>query len=172
VATTDRVFTLVTRRGALARRVRTRLVPRIAPLLFRLPAFRQLLFRTVSQTGISYHRSSLSVGRAGDVRAGDRLPWVRLTRGHDNFAPLASPEWHAHVYGAPPRGVAEACRDLALPLHVFEWLPAMRRAGFRRAALYVVRPDGYVGLAAADAAVDRLRRYFAERRLRPRQIRT
>src|SRR5262249_36339072 len=38
VATTDRVFTVVTKQGALARWVRTRLVPRILPLLFRLAA--------------------------------------------------------------------------------------------------------------------------------------
>src|SRR5207248_7058927 len=36
VATTDRAFTLVTRQGVIARWVRTRPVPLIAPLLFRM----------------------------------------------------------------------------------------------------------------------------------------
>jgi hypothetical protein len=36
----------------------------------------------------------------------------------------------------------------------------MRRAGLRRGALYLIRPDGYVALADASADPERLRRYF------------
>jgi 2-polyprenyl-6-methoxyphenol hydroxylase-like FAD-dependent oxidoreductase len=160
VATTDRVFTLVTKQGTLARFVRTRLVPRIVPLLFRLGAVQRFLFRTVSQTGVNYRHSPLSVGEAGAVRGGDRLPWVETEPGEDNFAPLTSLAWQVHVYGDPPGGLAEACADLRLPLHRFAWRPAMRRAGLRRAALYLVRPDGYVGLADPRADVRRLRAYM------------
>src|SRR5215472_8462387 len=99
VATTDRVFTVVTKQGALARWVRTRLVPRILPLLFRLAAVRRFLFRTVSQIGVNYRNSPLSVGAAGSVRGGDRLPWVETAPAKDNFAPLASLTWQVHVYG-------------------------------------------------------------------------
>src|SRR5262245_44674222 len=60
-------------------------------------------------------------GAAGAVRGGDRLPWVETGPGQDNFAPLASLTWQAHVYGAPRPGVAEACAGLRLPLHLFEW---------------------------------------------------
>ena len=81
VATTDRVFTLVTKQGLIARWVRTRLVPRICPLLFRLAPVRRLLFRTVSQIGINYRHSPLSAGAAGSVRGGDRLPWVETGPG-------------------------------------------------------------------------------------------
>src|SRR5205085_10326528 len=81
VATTDRAFTLVTKQGVLARWVRTRLVPLIAPLLFRLAAVRRFLFHTVSQIGVNYRSSPLSVGAAGAVRGGDRLPWVETEPG-------------------------------------------------------------------------------------------
>ncbi|MDP9262221.1 MAG: FAD-dependent monooxygenase, partial [Actinomycetota bacterium] len=53
VATTDRGFTLVTRRGPIARFVRTRIVPLVVPLLFRNPITRRLMFRTVSQTQVN-----------------------------------------------------------------------------------------------------------------------
>src|SRR5207302_3205900 len=115
VATTDRAFTLVTRRGQVARLVRTRLAPLVVPPLFRLPPLRRFFFRTVSQTGVNYRASTLSVGAAGAVRGGDRLPWVELGPGRDNFAPLGSLSWQAHVYGEPRPGVAEACADLRLP---------------------------------------------------------
>ena len=163
VATTDRVFTVVTKGGPVARLVRTRLVPLFAAPLVRLPPVRRFLFRTVSQIGVHYRDSALSVGRAGDVRGGDRLPWVETAPGRDNFAPLASLQWQVHVYGEPRPGLAEACADLGLPLHVFGWRPAVRRAGLRSAALYLVRPDGYVALADPQADPEGLRRYFDER---------
>jgi 2-polyprenyl-6-methoxyphenol hydroxylase-like FAD-dependent oxidoreductase len=160
VATTDRAFTLVTKQGFAARFVRTRLVPLIAPLLFRLPAVRRFLFRTVSQIGVNYRNSPLSAGAAGAVRGGDRLPWVETAPGKDNFAPLTSLTWHVHVYGELRGGLAEVCAELQLPLHLFAWQPGMRRVGFRRAALYLVRPDGYVALADPHADPERLRDYF------------
>src|SRR5262249_50812944 len=92
VATTDRAFTVVTRQGALARLVRTRLAPLLARLLMPRAAVRRFLFRTVSQIGVHYRASPLSAGAAGAVRGGDRLPWVATGPGpgQDNFAPLTS----------------------------------------------------------------------------------
>ena len=160
VATTDRVFTLVTKQGAVARWVRTRLVPSIAPLLFRPAPVRRWLFRTVSQIGVNYRHSPLSRGAAGAVRGGDRLPWVETEPGKDNFAPLASLTWQAHVYGEPRGGLAEVCAEHQLPLHLFAWRPRMRRASLVRGALYLVRPDGYVALADPRADPERLREYL------------
>jgi 2-polyprenyl-6-methoxyphenol hydroxylase-like FAD-dependent oxidoreductase len=167
VATTDRVFTFVTSQGSIARFVRTRLVPLLLPLAFRLPGVRPLLFRTVSQTGIQYRKSPLSAGAgaAGSVRGGDRLPWFETGPHEDNFAALTLLAWQVHVYGEPKRGVAEACAELGLPLHVFAWKPEMRRSGLLRGAFYLVRPDGYVALADPDGDPRRLGHYFMSRGL-------
>jgi len=161
VATTDRGFVLITSRGALATLIRTRIVPLVLPLLFRLRAFRELLFKTVSQTQVNYRNSALSEGAAGKVRGGDRLPWVRLDSGQDNFGPLTALEWQVHVYGEAQRVLKDACAELRVPLHAFAWEKQMPRAGLQKDALYLVRPDGYVGLADADASAEGLRRYFA-----------
>jgi hypothetical protein len=166
VATTDRAFTIVTNRGGFARLVRTRIVPLLVPLVTRLGAFRRFLFTTVSQTLVNYRKSSLSTGTAGKVQGGDRLPWVELAPGEDNFAPLASLKWQAHVYGELQRGVREVSAELRLPLHEFKWQDGMRRAGFQNGALYLVRPDGYVALADPNADPARLRQYFSERGVR------
>ncbi|HUY37054.1 MAG TPA: FAD-dependent monooxygenase [Pirellulales bacterium] len=163
VATTDRVFTFATKRSPIAQRVRTMLVPRVVPLLFRLPALRRLLFQTVSQIGVNYRDSSLSGGKAGAVRGGDRLPWARTAPDQDNFAPLVSLTWQVHVYGEPRPGVAEACAELRLPLHILAWQAEIRRADLMARALYLVRPDGYVALADPSADAGRLRHYFDER---------
>jgi hypothetical protein len=41
------------------------------------------------------------------------------------------------------------CATRKLPLHVFPWRAEMQRTGLWRNAAYLVRPDGYVGLADA-----------------------
>ncbi|HEX2693828.1 MAG TPA: FAD-dependent monooxygenase [Gemmatimonadaceae bacterium] len=167
VATTDRGFTLVTRRGIIARTIRTRIVPLVVPLLFRLPFVRRLMFRTVSQIQVKYPKSALSVGEAGGVSGGDRLPWVKLDSGADNFAPLESLSWQVHVYGDPTPEVRNACEKLGLPLHVFGWQSNMKGAGFQKGAMYLVRPDGYVGLAEAAGNPEPLREYVETQLLQP-----
>ena len=79
VATTDRVFTAVTSPGRLARLIRVEVAPRVLPILARSVVFRRFMFRTISQTALHYRSSSLSEGQAGQLRGGDRLPWI--TRG-------------------------------------------------------------------------------------------
>jgi 2-polyprenyl-6-methoxyphenol hydroxylase-like FAD-dependent oxidoreductase len=157
VATTDRAFTMITSRGPIARYVRTKIVPVLVPLVFRARAARRLMFRTISQTSLSYRDSPLSAGRAGGVHGGDRLPWVEAV---DNFAPLDALAWQVHVYGEAAPEVEAVCRERRLPLHVFPWQSAIRRTGLRRDAVYLVRPDGHVALADADAGAAMLMRYL------------
>ncbi|HTU24178.1 MAG TPA: FAD-dependent monooxygenase, partial [Pirellulales bacterium] len=161
VATTDEGFTFVTAQGRLARWIRTRLVPVVMPLLFRIGPMRRFFFRTVSQTGIRYRDSALSQGQAGAVHGGDRLPWVGAGAAADNFAPLASLAWQLHVYGQPRAGLAEACGKLDLSLYVFTWSREAAKAGLACNAIYLIRPDGYVALADAGGDPKSLGRYFA-----------
>jgi hypothetical protein len=108
------------------------------------------MFRTVSQTSVNYRESALSEGRAGAVHGGDRLPWVppAASGDADNFAPLASFDWQAHVYGDAGPDLAGVCEARGVPLHVFPWRDAMAANGLRRDALYLVRPDGYLACVA------------------------
>ena len=87
--------------------------------------------------------------------------------GADNFTPLTSLDWQVHVYGDPPRAIHAACKERSLPLHVFPWTAECGHAGFRRDAVYLVRPDGYVGLADPEAAPETLTSYLDARNLRP-----
>jgi 2-polyprenyl-6-methoxyphenol hydroxylase-like FAD-dependent oxidoreductase len=160
VATTDQAFRLVTSSGPLARPVRTEVVPRLIPPLVHLPATRRLMFRTVAQLNVNYRKGPISAGRAGKVAGGDRLPWVPLDGGGDNFAPLGELRWQVQLYGAPPPGLPDACAARRLPLHVFPWQPAAERAGLARDAVYLVRPDGYVGLASREGRPAELEAYL------------
>jgi hypothetical protein len=124
------------------------------------------MFRTISQIAIQYRGSSLSEGRAGPVHGGDRLPWVPPDRNNpDNFAPLTSLTWQVHVYGVATPEIEAVCHDRQLPLHVFPWRQDMRRAGLRRNAVYLVRPDGYVALAQASGGAKAITDYLDARKL-------
>ncbi len=166
VATTDRAFTAVTSRGALARLLRLRIVPRLIPALFKLRAARRFMFRTLSQAAVNYRGSDLSEGRAGSVCGGDRLPWVPgAEEGGDNFAPLTSLGWQLHVYGGAAAGIKATCDERKLPLHVFPWRKEMGIAGLRRDAAYLVRPDGYVALVDSAGSATAVTSYLDARKL-------
>src|SRR5258708_21385518 len=117
VATTDQAFTGVTSPGPIARLVRLHIVPLLVPALFALSAVQRLMFRTVSQTVVNYRGSFLSLGEAGPVHGGDRLPWIKTDgNGADNFAPLTSLDWQVHVYGDAAPEVRTVCVSRELPL--------------------------------------------------------
>lgn len=138
VATTDTAFQGLVSRKPFAIWWRLHAVPRLMKVVSSFTIGRRLLFRTISQTAINYRRSALSRGRAGAVQAGDRLPWA-----HDNYTPLASKTWQAHVYGVVPGNVLAAVHGI--PVYHFAAAPP-----FESGSLYLLRPDGYIGLIATD----------------------
>ena len=165
VATTDRVFSLATAEGRIAEIIRTRIVPVIFPRVVSLEPVRDYIFRTVSQITLNYRGMPLSVGVAGHVHGGDRLPWVPGD-GTDNFARLSAMIWQVHVYGAARPELVKCCADRNVKLQVFDWRPQHELAGLARNALYLLRPDTYVALADPSGAPDAVDRYCAERGLR------
>lgn len=160
VASTDRAFTVVTNDTAWNRFVRLRIVPRVVPVLFAVRAIRRFMFLAISQTAIEYRASGVSEGRAGRIRAGDRLPWIPdASDAGDNHEPLRSLDWQVHVYGPATPALRDTCARRGLALCEFPWRAACGRAGFIANAMYLVRPDGYIALADASGDAAALSRY-------------
>ena len=151
VNTTDRMFRLVTDPGPLGRGWRRLVMAHALPFALNLPLAASTMFRLISQTRIAYPDSPLSQGRAGGVRAGDRLPWIGAEGGGpDNHEALGTLDWQVHVYGEAAEAVRSGAAAHGLPLHAFAWSEEAGRKGLCRDALYLVRPDGYVGLANSE----------------------
>jgi len=112
---------------------------------------RRTMFRVLSQTAITYRTSPLSDGHAGRVHGGDRLPWVADV---DNFAPLRSLDWQVHVYGRASDQAKQVAVTHGLPLRELAYTGDAETAGLERDAAYLVRPDGYVAVAAGPSARD------------------
>ena len=155
VNSTDRAFTFVTARGPLANFIRLFLVPIILPIAFGFAAIRRIMFRTMSQIQIRYPQSPLSSGKAGRIRGGDRLPWTG-----DNFESLKTLNWQVHVYGRTAGDLPAWCDRKGLTLSVYEWSIRSKKAGFKKDAVYLVRPDGYVALVQPNLDIAALHRFL------------
>jgi hypothetical protein len=164
VATTDRGFTLATDESRTATFIRTRLFPIVVPALFRLQAVRNFLYRAVSQLVIEYRDSAISMGVAGRIHGGDRLPWAKTSHG-DNFDTLTTPQWQLHVYGTASARLTAWCAS-RVAIHEFAWEDAHATAGFAKDAMYLIRPDGYVALAAKAQDPAQVEQYLTHNGLR------
>ncbi len=162
VSTTDAVFRFMVDPGWRGWLIRTVGVPLMGPLLTSFAAVRRLMFETISQTTISYRGGALGDGRAGRIHAGDRMPMVKPS---DNYARLNF-DWRAQVFGAAAPTFTAASSALGLLVDVFPWGGAAYRAGLRRDAAYVLRPDGHVGLTSPDQDAHELRAYAARHGLK------
>jgi 2-polyprenyl-6-methoxyphenol hydroxylase-like FAD-dependent oxidoreductase len=169
VGTTDIAFGLQANPTGAMQSVRLGFA-KLMPSLMRLEWARSLFFRTVSQLAINYRTSALSIGRAGRIAGGDRLPWVPLNGHADNFAPLRMLGWQVQVYGQVEPMLRDACAGWGLPIHMFVWSERARRQGLAKDALYLVRPDGYVAYASRDQDAGGIERLFSAFNLKPTVI--
>ena len=156
VETTDRAFQGMVGQGWGSRFLRSWFLPHLLPALTGVAAVRRAMFSTLSQTRISYRDSALSEGSAGQVRGGDRLPWLG-----GNYAGLAGLDWSLQVYGHVDPDLAHAAAALGVAVDSFGWDDAAATAGFARGAVYLLRPDGHVALAMPHPEAAILRAYAA-----------
>ncbi len=166
VQTTDRFFNVAAGEGNLAEIIRTRVAPIVLPQMVRFEAARDYIFRTISQITLNYRGRGLDEGHAGPVHGGDRLPWVKMG-GTDNYQALKRIGWQIHIYGKADDYVKRWAQDRRIPLEVYAWTEAMRHAGLRENALYLIRPDTYVGLALPAPSVDGVEHYLAKVQINP-----
>lgn len=152
VNTTDRLFKFMVDR----QRIRNFVVPVFIPRLLRFNSMKERLFKTVSQIQINYHDSDLSAGESGDVKGGDRLPWIR--RGEvNNYRPLRTLDWQIHVYGEVGSDVETLVRETGLLLFHLPWDKTLESKGIKENSVYLVRPDGHISAAAEPGNVHVLR---------------
>jgi 2-polyprenyl-6-methoxyphenol hydroxylase-like FAD-dependent oxidoreductase len=176
LGTTDRLFSLVISDNWVTGLLRTRLVPKLMGVAIKLRRVQKLAFLTISQTGITYRKSPLSETLSGisdtAARSGDRFPWMRLkfTDGgptEDLYQKLDDTRFTLIVIGqpAPASGIPAldgALQTLTIPVNA-ENRAELARVNVPETAFYLLRPDGYVGLAGVHLDMAEVNRYISER---------
>jgi hypothetical protein len=173
--TTDRAFQLVVSDGWLAGMFRTRIMARLAARAMTVERVRRLAFRTISQIGIRYPDSRLSLTLPGlpngAPAAGDRFPWLHLKLQADGpvedlFQKLNDTCFNLLLFGQAD-GMAEMPGWGEL-LHVYA-IPSdapndaeLERAQIARPSTYLLRPDGHIGLCGARLEPTAIKRYLSE----------
>jgi 2-polyprenyl-6-methoxyphenol hydroxylase-like FAD-dependent oxidoreductase len=173
---TNRAFTVATSNNPLIRRVRSQAAPNLVPLALRSKRGRVNAFRTITQLGIRYRNSPLTLEGANPPRhgprAGDRLPDALVSL-HGQVTTLhralSAPGFHLLLVGPSNVWTDRTVADLStsykglLTVHrlTAEGAPdslqdhtgaALRRLGLTgaQAAHYLVRPDGYIAYRAGS----------------------
>lgn len=189
---TDRFFALAAGGGRLGRAVR-RILPTIALRALQLPFARKRIARFVSQTGIRYRESPLSVDAHGASRldaraphAGDRAPDAELGPSRWLAELLHGPRHTLLLFAGRSTALLErfatmsdevASRYGALvapviirldPAHpaigeVDRTGAAHARYGAEQGAIYLVRPDAYIAFRGAGTDVETLRATLRQR---------
>lgn len=179
VQTTDQLFEAMIGQGWIGWGMRNIIVPYVLPLLD-YAGIASSIFMRVGQLAIAYPQSPLSIADKGHgaaaVLAGKRLPWIETAElftssdgavknpENDNYAVLDAQGWQAHIFSE--HGSSDAVQDsstrrwrqevetvlgkIGVPLKIFSWNSEAANVKFAKDTLYLVRPDGYIGLAVAD----------------------
>jgi 2-polyprenyl-6-methoxyphenol hydroxylase-like FAD-dependent oxidoreductase len=161
--TTDRMFAIMTGSNRISAFVKMHIIPRLLPLLNKRKKLRPTWFGEVSQTRISYARSSLSSGAAGRIKAGQRLPWFSVEQ---NGAPVS-------IYALIREGSTAPFVVLLYNIPDTEWLKlnkrlftvvllevspvnekALKEVGLPSTFVAVIRPDMYIGYLGETGSQD------------------
>jgi 2-polyprenyl-6-methoxyphenol hydroxylase-like FAD-dependent oxidoreductase len=184
--TTDRMFALLAGGGRLGLAVR-RVMPALGVRMLGWPVIGRRIARFVSQAGIRYRESPLSTEAHGAGRlprhaphAGDRAPDVELGAGRRISDLLRGPHHTLLLFGSRSTALIERFTELAAEVSarygtlvrpVVLRLPnaqpprgecdqrgaAHERYGADPGAIYLVRPDGYIGFRGAETDTEPLR---------------
>jgi 2-polyprenyl-6-methoxyphenol hydroxylase-like FAD-dependent oxidoreductase len=161
VKTTDRFFLFGASKNWFAAFVRTRVAPYLANFVFSLNVLRKRLFPLVSQIGINYRDSSLSVNDGNfKVKAGDRMPWFEID-GVSIYDGLREPKFHVITFGGKAMQTIDGDLDsifdvINLPLSN----EVAKLFGSKTPFGVILRPDNYIGLISDDFSPEAVREYL------------
>ncbi|MGB7070891.1 MAG: FAD-dependent monooxygenase [Pyrinomonadaceae bacterium] len=160
--TTDRLFNLAASPNVFIAFLRTRVLPYVANFALSLDRVQRYLFPLVSQIGINYRSSSLSVDDASfSIRAGDRMPYF-LIDGKSIYDGLQNPNFHLLIFSdgssrvPDPLNIDDTTDVRVLPLHA----NIAGIFGTTRSFTVLVRPDNYIGYISSGVSVDGVKVYL------------
>lgn len=178
-ASTDRAFGMLTSAKWLFRLLRLGLLPKLLPFILRFKKFRYKAFQSVSQTGITYINSDLTINRTSDpltVKAGERFPYLTTKSGDSLYHTMRNSVFHALIFTmSKESGLVKEMKRLESEMGKLVQVHDYSKEAELCAALkikndvvIVVRPDHHIGLITDEGPkvlADYLRRLGDEKKV-------
>ncbi|WP_181369424.1 FAD-dependent monooxygenase [Flavobacterium album] len=144
--TTDRMFDILAGTSWLTNIFRLYLFPKLIKFATETPFINKRIFPTLSQIGISYPDSPLTIESSlGKTEAGDRMPWFMIN-GESIYDKLMEPAYKLLYFGN--ENVAEVTSSVPLSKLSFSEIPDPFES---HSDFYIVlRPDNYIAYIGKD----------------------
>jgi hypothetical protein len=125
------------------------------PLAFLFYTIRRKAFKTVSQIGIRYINSDLTVNRLAHpltVKAGERFPYMLSQNGESIYQLMKEPLFYALTFDLSGKNLAKEVEAVQKDFPFLQVLDLssekalIRQLRVKRNTIILVRPDHYIGL--------------------------
>lgn len=167
--TTDRFFQIAASDEPVTSFLRIHLFPHVANFVINLGLAKRFLFPLISQIGINYRKSSLSVGGEGfKVKAGDRMPWFEV-EGVSVYERLSDPVFHLIIFHDGKAEIPPLSDELMkkwpdrIDSTVIPLYPAIAETfGATRSFYVILRPDNYIGTVSDEFSPELVESYLGK----------
>jgi 2-polyprenyl-6-methoxyphenol hydroxylase-like FAD-dependent oxidoreductase len=171
VKTTDRAFTVATLDKWHLKFLRLHIIPPIISRMLSIRSFGRFMFKTVSQIGIEYSKSVLSSSENNNLlQAGHLVPYTSInSKIIDEYLKFNG----FTIFLFDTILSDEQKQDLQNSfLTEFQFIDikrneenedAFKKFKVNSSALFLIRPDNYIGLASESVVLPALKKYLSER---------
>jgi hypothetical protein len=158
--TTDRIFDIMSGVNRFWNTIRLTFFPLFFSALSKSKFARRNVFPLLSQTGIAYPDSFLTVKSSlGKIKAGDRMHYFVFANNKSIFSYLTAPAFKLLYFGKATIGHPLENEKIKIDFHAFTEIPD-RVFGNEHSFYVVVRPDNHVSYIGKDLAV--CKRFFTK----------
>ncbi len=158
--TTDRMFGVMAGLGWFANFIRLHVLPIIAGYISRHKMFNKYIFPLLSQTGIAYPHSALTIkSKIGKIKAGSRMPFFLLQDDSSIFSYLKDPAFKLLFFGPenPNKPLSLQTHDLPLITRSITEIPKTI-FGHNTDFYILLRPDNHIIYIGKD--IDKCNDFF------------
>lgn len=156
VTTTDKVFTIISSPGPVAKFLRLHILPEFMQIISPFNFARYFAFRRLSQIAINYRFSFLSQGSLGKIASGDRMPWIK------NLGWPHPMKWNARIFGKENIDLQNYFQQNDIEFKTYPWEISFEKCGISQNVLYLIRPDGYIGLIEPNLNLEKVKNYLTQ----------
>jgi len=149
---TARIFDIMAGTNMLWNFIRLRIVPLVAGFAVRNPVLNKKIFPLISQTGIAYPNSALTVRSSiGKIKAGDRMPYFIFSDNKSIYDYLKAPSFKALFFGNDSSTAFEQLKNLKFQFDTIFFNEIPKNVFGSNSDFYVLlRPDNHIFYIGKD----------------------